>query len=237
MSNVSQDVVILNDFGGSTFERRTRTTSAGTKDRYTMTIKAEPIIHDFGELRLGQGPAIAIKDLIRRQIKGITAFAKPGTIARRESAVRALAAGARWARDRYAGGRTGEKQPNSSWRLFNDSGRLADGLEVRENQQEKSWTINVPVNRLDPAPKGNRSFTAAAFERMLALLVQHVPALRGGAEILNDKTVRDAIATAAADAIFVAREGASQHINRRGAAYRQIASTVMNQLVKPILLG
>lgn len=235
--SVSQDVVVLNDFGGSSFERRTRTTSSGTKDRYTMTIKAEPIVHDFDKLKLGQGPAIAIRDLIRRQIKAIGAFAKPGTIAKREAAVRALARGADWAQRRYSGGRTGTKEPNTSWRLFNDSGRLADGLEVRENKAEGSWTINVPANRLNPAPDGHRSFTAAAFERMLLQLVEHVPALRGGAEILRDDTVKKAITQATADAIFVLKDGIGQQINRRGAAWRQIAMTVWNNLGKPILLG
>lgn len=231
---VSQDVVILNDFGGSTFDRRTRTTSRGTKDRYTITIKAEPILHNFNGLRLGEGPAHAIRDLIRRQIKNIGTFAKPATIAKREAAVRALSRGAQWAKRRYAGGRTGEKAPNTSGRLFNDSGRLADGLEVRENTTEQSWTINVPVNRLNPEPDGHRTFTATAFERMLQELVRHVPALRGGEEILKDETVRQAIASATADAITVMKANA---INRRSAAWRSLATSVWNTLGKPILIG
>lgn len=240
MSSVTQDVVILNDFGGSRFERRTRTTGAGTKDRYTVTIKAEPVLHDFSELRLGQGPAIAIRDLVRRQIKSIGAFAAPATIEKREAAVRALARGAQWAKRRYAGGRTGEKQPNTSWRLFNDSGRLADGLEVRENKTEKSWTINVPANRLNPSPGGHASFRLGDFEQMVVRLAELVPALRGGAELLQDETVRKAIATATADAITVVQngmQGVQQQLNRRGAAWRQLAGTIMNELVKPILLG
>ncbi|KAB2910235.1 MAG: hypothetical protein F9K40_03120, partial [Kofleriaceae bacterium] len=72
---VTQDVVMLNDFGGSLVERRTRTTSSGTKDRYTITIKAEPILNDFNGLRLGEKPAQAIRDLIVRQLKAVGTFA------------------------------------------------------------------------------------------------------------------------------------------------------------------
>jgi hypothetical protein len=229
---ITQDVVVLNDFGGGQFERRTRTTSSGTKDRYTMTIKAEPILHNFNGLKLGKAPAEAIRDLLRRQIKAIGEFAALPTREKRERAVDALSRGADWARRRYSGGRTGVTPPNTSGRKFNDSGRLADGLEVRENLEEQSWTINVPANRLTPLVDGVRTFTDAAFNTMIEDLARLVPALRG--EVLQDESVRRAIAGATADAIQVMRDGA---VNRMSGAWRQLLGVAWNQLGKPILLG
>jgi hypothetical protein len=231
---ITQDVVVLNDFGGGQFERRTRTTSSGTKDRYTCTIKAEPILHDFNGLRLGKAPAEAIRDLLRRQIKAIGEFAALPTRAKRERAVGALSRGADWAKRRYSGGRTGTTQPNTSGRMFNDSGRLADGLEVRENREEERWTINVPANRLTPIVDGVRTFTEAAFTQMINDLYRLAPAFRGGDEVLRDEGVRMAIAQASADAIMVIKEGAA---NRTSAAWRKAFGFAWSQFGKPVLLG
>lgn len=238
---ITQDVVVLNDFSGGVFERRTRTTSSGTTDRYTCTIKAEPILHDFNALRLGKGPAEAIRNLVQRQIKGIGEFAAVATREKRERAVDALARGARWAQRRYSGGRTGTTPPNTSQRKFNDSGRLADGLEVREVRQGEgdqsvtaTYVINVPANRLNPAPGGVREFTESAFGRMIEDLYRLVPALRGGEQVLGDPEVRTAIAQATTDAIQVIRDGAA---NRMSGAWRKLAGTIWNQLGKPVLLG
>lgn len=240
-SSITQDVVVLNDFGGGVFERRSRTTGAGTKDRYTCTIKAEPILHDFNTLRLGRLPAEAIRDLVRRQIKAIGDFAALATREKRERAVGALERGARWAQRRYSGGRTGTTAPNTSGRKFNDSGRLADGLELREvrtgegeDSKADHWVMNVPANRLNPAPGGVREFTDAAFDAMIQEIYRLVPALRGGEEVLNDEGVRRAIATATADAIQVMREGAA---NRMSGAWRKLFGAAWRDLAKPVLLG
>ncbi len=224
---------MLNDFGGSLVERRTRTTSSGTKDRYTITIKAEPILNDFNGLRLGEKPAQAIRDLIVRQLKAVGTFAAPATREKRRRAKSALERGAAWAKRRYSGGRIGVMPPAQTDRDFNDSGRLAE-ITVRENLTEKSWTINFPANRLTPIVDGVREFADQAWNEFVQRLVQAVPALRGGDEILRDESVRRAIATSAAEAITVIKENAA---NRSRQATARLAGTIYRQLLKPILLG
>jgi len=164
---ITQDVIVINEG----FQERRRTTSTGTKSRYTITVTAEPIIHNFSAEKLGEGPAIAIRDVIVKQIKAITEVANLATIKRRQSAAKAIQAGK--TDKRYSGGRMGAMAPSGSVRLFNDSGRLADGIFVRQNPQEKNWTINVPANRLDPSTFKSQ----AAFVGMVNRLRELVPAL------------------------------------------------------------
>lgn len=220
MSSITQDVIALNDY---TQERR-RTTSKGTKSRYTITVDAQPILHDFSETSLGAGPAQAIQAAIIRQIKAISEVAKPATIARRSRAKRLLESGViednkasgntwtakKWIAEgfkgkigeghatiaRYSGGRTGAKFPTGSVRLFNDSGRLAEGILVQQNTVEKNWTINVTANRLDPSTFGSQS----AFLAMVARLRALVPVLA------NPLTDRDVV-TAIEDGIIGGRDG------------------------------
>jgi len=220
------DVVVVNDFTTSTVEARTR---ASGKTRYTVSIKSEPILHDFDELKLGKAPAEAIRDLLKRQVQAIGEFAAPATRAYRQRAVDAMARGARWAARRYSGGRTGVTPPNQTQRLFNDSGRLANGFTVTENKTSKAWTVNVPANRLDPT-----EFKGDAFQRMIQRLVEHVPALRGGDEVLKDPAVRKAIEKATAEAIVALADGARQRA--LGASFRAL-KTAYSYLLRPILLG
>ena len=179
---ITQDVIVINEG----FQERRRTTGAGTKSRYTLTVTAEPIIHDFSEEKLGQGPAEAIRDAIIKQIKAIGEVANLATIKRRKQATDALARGVSSAVKRYSGGRTGTKAPSGSVRLFNDSGRLADGIFVRQNTEEKNWTINVPANRLDPSTFKNQG----DFVSMVNRLRSYVPVL---ANPFSDRDVAKAI--------------------------------------------
>lgn len=185
-SGYQQDVVILSDFGDSSLEKRTRTSPAGrTGVRYTVTIKGDPVLNILSSVDLGRGPAQAIADLIQSQIRGIGQRAAEATILKRKYAANALARGAAWAVKRYTGGRIGTMGPGKTGgdgdRLFNDSGRLAEGIHVAQNPREGSWTVNVAANRLDPS-----TFKGGAFEAMVQRLVSLAPALGGG----------DAIATA-----------------------------------------
>jgi hypothetical protein len=182
MADITQDVIIINDFA----QERRRTTSKGTSSRYTLTIEAEPIMHDLSETHLGEGPAETIAAVIKQQIKGITAIAAPSTLLKRRSAAKALAKGTPYAVKRYSGGRTGTTAPSGSVRLFNDSGRLADGILVKQNPAEKNWTINVTANRLDPRTFRNQALFLAMLER----LAQYVPVLR---KPLDNKHVVEAI--------------------------------------------
>jgi hypothetical protein len=148
-----QETIILNDYGsgsGLSGAIRRRTSAKGkTTDRVSVNIKSEPLVHTFDDAALGAGPAAAIRDAFEAAIKGITAIASPSTIARRNHARQALANGTapKSIVKRYSGGRTGTKPPKTSVRLFNDSDRLSEGLFVRQNPREASWTTNVPANR------------------------------------------------------------------------------------------
>jgi hypothetical protein len=182
---ITQDTVVVNDLNGLRLEQRTRTTSRGTSVRYSIGITSEPILNDLDPIKLGDGPAQAIMAVIRKQIMGIMERTSLATQKRRESAEKAFAAGDSWAMRRYGGGRTGPTPPNQTQppRKFNDSNRLARGLAARENKVEKTWTINVPANRLDPT-----TFVggAAAMVGMFQDLKRLVPALA------NPKTLLDA---------------------------------------------
>jgi hypothetical protein len=189
-SGITQDTVVINDLNGLRLEQRTRTTKSGTATRYSVGITSEPILHDLDPIKLGEGPAKAIVDVIRRQVRGITEFASLATRKRRESAAKAFARGEEWAMDRYAGGRIGMMPPNTTGRLFNDSGRLEFGLFARENKVEKSWTINVPANRLDPKTfNGGVAAMAGMFDRLRRL----VPALNNPRTLIDSPEVAASI--------------------------------------------
>lgn len=215
---ITQDVVVLNDFG---LERRDRTSSKGTKSRYTVTIESEPILHQFDGLRLGKRVSEAMAKALRDGVRGILAYAKPATIARRQRAADALQRGAQWAKDRYSGGRTGLTPPQTgASRLWNDSGRFADGIIAMENKVERGWTINVPANRLDPKTfTGGEAALEAEFRRLVAL----VPAFGDPAKLGEDAGVKRAIDESFVDLIVSAA--------RRGDQLRgQLVRTVLGTL-------
>lgn len=190
---VTQETIVLHDFdsaasGGSRVSVRRRTTSRGTKDRYTIDIKAEPIVHVFDDTALGAEPAEAIREVIEKAVKDIGEFASGATQEFRRRAELAFQSGAPWAQKRYAGGRIGAKPPNQTKRLFNDSNRLSEGLFVRQNPAERSFAINAPANRLKEPQ---------LIERLLDL----VPILKQPARIAADENVRRAVLEAKRDMI------------------------------------
>lgn len=189
----TQTVVVVGDFGGSLLEERTRTSSSGNVGvRYTLSVKTDPVLANLSEVDLGRGPALAIADLIRRQMRDIGETAKPSTLARRKRAVGELARGEAAAVNRYDGGRTGRTPPDvASVRVYNDSGRLRNGIHVMQNLSEGAWTINIPANRLDPTTFG------PGFLAMVQRLVRLVPALAGGEAVIGAPEVVKAIADAA----------------------------------------
>lgn len=228
----SQDVVVLNDLGASSLSRRARTSAGGkTSVRYSIELQADPILHDYSLTALGQGPAVAIRDLLAKRIKAIGEKASPSTELTRKAAAKALAAGASWAARRYAGGRTGRKEPGQTDRLFNDSGRLAEGLEVRENRGDGNYTINVPANRLDPTTfAGGESALVAMWQRLVAL----VPEFRGGREIVKHEEIRQAIAEAVTESIVTRTDRARSTISRnRSRLYGQ----VLRDLARVVTIG
>jgi hypothetical protein len=217
---VTQETIILNEFG---FAERRRTTGASgkPKSRFTVSIKADAIPHLFDAQELGRGPAEAIAQVIRDQIKAIGETASLGTQFARKAAAKAFAAGKEWAVARYSGGRTGATPPKGGDKLFNDSGRLADGIYVQAVKDE-SWTINVPANRFDPSTFNGG---VAALTAMVERLQQLVPALRGEG-LAGNETLRRAMENAAAD-IFVRVDNVSK---QKGLAVARGLLTTMRQL-------
>ncbi len=181
---VKQETIILHDFEGAKALIRRRTTSRGTRDRVSIEIEAEPIVHVFDDTALGSGPSQAIRDELEKAIKAITAIAKPSTIIKRNWSRREMESGspAKSTKKRYSGGRIGTKIPKTSVRLFNDSDRLSEGLFVRQNPREGSFTTNVPANR----------FTDDT-QHLVKRLFDLVPILRSPAKLLASKSVRDEI--------------------------------------------
>lgn len=216
---ITQEVVVLNDFGDMRVEERRRTTSAGTNSRQTVTFTGEPIVHDYAGIKLNRRVAEAIAALIKRQIAEITEKASEATILKRKYAKAAFARGAAWAVKRYAGGRIGALPPEaaSEDRMFNDSGRLAAGIAVMQNTEEQSFTINVAANRLD-----TRTFAAGQFDAMINRLRQLVPALRGGVNVLQDPAVREAIEQSTAEHIVATGRQGSAAYDRAWATLRRM---------------
>lgn len=193
----SDDLAVL-DFATPPdgFRRRTRTLKSGkVQNRITIEIESEPILFDFSERRLGKGPAEAILAEIQADFAKITEVASAATLAKRKAAAAALDRGARWAKERYAGGRTGEKRPTGSVRKLIDSGRLKDGMVVRENRSDESWTINVPANRFD-----ERDFDAGSFQRLLEDVRRLLPAM-SARELLKRPKFREALDDAVGDLV------------------------------------
>lgn len=169
------DVEVINAWsdGDVTLAARRGTLASGKqrKARYTFEIKSEPLLFDLNELALGGKLAEVWAQRIRDNTNGIAVRASDATIAMRTKAAAALAAGASWATKRYAGGRIGAMAPNQSDKLFNDSGRLAKGIFVRQNLTDASYTVNVPANRM------NRESFGAGYDAMVARFVELVPML------------------------------------------------------------
>lgn len=194
-SGYTQDTVVLNDFSGVTFEQRTRTSPTGkTGTRYSLSIEAEPILHNLDGVMLGRGPANAIRDILEKQSRSIGEFTTKATQKARDKMAKAYAAGKDYAIKRYTGGRTGATPPKDGGtdRIGVDSGRLAGGWFVMQNPVEQSFTVNVPANRFTPETWGG---SMASLQAWVQRFVSLVPALRDPKSILaSDEFVR-AVAT------------------------------------------
>jgi hypothetical protein len=181
------ETVVLNDFTTLSYKE------LRTRKKFLVTIKADPLIHNFDVRQLGKGPAEAIASHLREEIRGINAPASPATIAARESAQKAFIAGKQWAVKRYSGGRTGPMPPSESTRQFNDSGRFAQTLiaSPRKKDGEDVWIINVAANRLDgrTLDNGGDAVVPLIFQRLAML----VPAFASPDALMSSPTVRNAL--------------------------------------------
>lgn len=180
--SITQDVFVLNEG----FEERRRTTSRGTKSRFTFSTRIDPVIVNLNELHLGKGPAEAIRLAVVNAIKGVAASVSVATILKRKYVKKAYEKGRDYAVRQYTGGRIKTTPPTDSDQLFTNSGRFATGIFVRQNPEERSWTVNVPANRMNES-----TFTRAQLIEFANRLREHVPVLR---DPLASSTVRAAVA-------------------------------------------
>ncbi len=224
------DVVILND--GAEYSAKFAERRGSRKPRRTIEVESEPLLFDFNADQLGMQTAEAIKNVLSQAIKKITALAAPSTLRYRERAKRRMSgepsprAGYRGDYEkRYSGGRIGVKVPGQSTQLFNDSGRLADGLFVRQNTTDKSFTVNVPANRLDPS-----TFKPGAFEAMLVRLRSLVPELADVRRLLESSEVREAIEAGIRGMIMKAEAKQRDLLLARAAARRQAVAALLRAL-------
>lgn len=210
----TQKTVVLNSFG---LVRRERTTTTNirvgdlslegnvtTGIRYSVSIDAQPMIHTFDAKTLGMGPAEAMAEHLRKRVATIGVRAAATTILKRKYAADALDRGESWAQARYSGGRTGQKRPGASDRLFNDSGRLAEGI-VATPTRDNQYVVNVPANRFDP-----RTFRdgEAGIMRMFVKLRELVPEFGDASQLATVPAIRQAIGESL-DYIFVSKLGRS----------------------------
>jgi hypothetical protein len=203
-SGFVQNVVVINDFG---LQERTRTSPVRGKTtvRYTVSITGTPLPLDLNPHELGRRPAEAMAEHLRARIRTLQAVADNATIDQRKAAAQAFDRGEAWALKRYAGGRLGTKRPGMSDKLFNDSGRLADGLIAKPigstgrvgNPNE--WVINVAANRFDPStltgPEGRDGL--AALQSIYHRLVELIPEFGNPRQLVNVPSVRAAIEASA----------------------------------------
>jgi hypothetical protein len=190
------DVICTSDYSNLTSGpirgRLGRERKDGTLGRARMTIEiqSEPLVHVFDEVQLGHGPAEAAAQVLAEKVRGISETVAPETALTRKHQEAAYARGESWAKKRFGGPRLGERPPNpSSLRKFNHSGTFADSIVARENKTDKTWTVNVAANRLDPRTSRN----AAEFAFITDALRRLVPELDDPARLQNDPRVMKAI--------------------------------------------
>lgn len=235
------EVIVINGYG---LEKRTRTSrkSGKSSERYSITIKSEPIIHVFDDRVLGEGPALAIAAILKKQIAAISEPASDATNKFRTRAVADLAQGKPWAARRYTEMRGAGKgapkrtfQPGTSRKLFNDSGLMAEKLDVKENRHsgESEWTIHVPGNRFDPRTwNGDPAKIKDMIERLQAL----VPELGNPEMLRRHREFNDALRAAINATITRSdRRGRNGALTDLGRAYAGLAKSLAG-LGKGVLL-
>lgn len=210
---ISQDqkILFVNNAHTVAITERSRTTSRGTTSRFTIDIQQEPVGIVVDEIALGRDIAKAIAQAVQDGIKSIGSAASIATKLRRIAAGKALSNGEPWARDRYdpPGNRMGVKRPGaaSGDRLFNDSGRLAEGVASTPTR-DGTYTINVPKGRFDPTTfKTNGAFT---FEMMVQKLFGLVEVLRDPTKLTDHPFVQAAMESTAAKMATKYSRGAFQ---------------------------
>jgi hypothetical protein len=185
--STSQKSTVLFDFQSLAVTERKRTSSRGENTRVTLDFRSQPIIAHHDPV-IFRPVAEAMANVLRKQIQEVQADADPNTKIFRIRAAKALKEGKPWAVRRYAGGKTGAKEPGSvsGDRLFNDSGRFAEGIVISATS-DGNYTVNVTKNRLDPS-----TFRPGQFEAFIQQLRAHVPGVKDPASMASEPEVHDA---------------------------------------------
>lgn len=203
------DVIVTSDYSnlgtGAITGRLGRTRKDGTRGRARMTIEiqSEPLVHVFDELQLGHEPAQAAAKALADKVRKITVPVAQSTELTRKYQENAFARGAAWARARFGGPKMGARSPDAAKReMFNHSGTFADSIVGTENRTEKSWTINVAANRLDPRTSRN----ASEFRFITDALRRLIPEMDDPARLANVPEVQKAVADSINSMIFKASQ-------------------------------
>lgn len=143
--------------------------------------KADDLFINLDERAISAAMIKAAAEGIREDFKSMPS-AKPATLERRERRLRAWTNGNISATDlkRFNGGQTGLTPPKASTKLFNESGRLANGLAFRARKNSKGEsviTLNVPANRFTTKSFGSSGQLEA---NVFAQLKQHHPWFKSG---------------------------------------------------------
>lgn len=198
------DMIVINEG----YEHRF---TAGGKERVTVVVKAEPLVHNFDPKTLGRGPAKAIAFHLAERIREIATAAKPATLLYRKKAAKAFAEGKEWARKRYGGGRMGDRAPNQSDRAFNDSGRFAESITAN-GSSDGAWRVNVAANRLN-GETGN-------FERIYQKLIALVPEFANPELLMSQDLIQAAI-----------KKSANDIVTKLGASSRNVGLELAKQVI------
>lgn len=221
------DVEVINSYADGdinlTARRGTLASGKQRKARYAIDIKSEPLLFDLNEMNLGGRLAEVWAQRIKDNILGIAVRASDATIAMRAKAAAAFNAGAPWAQKRYAGGRIGAMAPNQSDKLFSDSGRLAEGVFVRQNLADATYTVNLPANRF------NRETFGAGYDAMVARFVSLVPML-DPKKALGDPAIEKAIKESVAEMVTKATDASEAAMQRSLAKLRAARMRVLKQI-------
>lgn len=142
---------------------RERFTAKGLR-RVSYQIEADGLVIDLSGRDLLSRFLEAAMTVIRDEWAGISELPSQATVAFREKAAKALAAGESWAKERYSGGRLGTMQPDPSGGLFADSGRTLASLVGRiSGGKPLRITIEAAANRF-------AKMTEAQLQRLLRLV-------------------------------------------------------------------
>ncbi len=227
--SADSEIIILNqwDGGNVAFARREGTLASGAKrkPRYTLESKSEPLLMDLDGMNLGQGVAATWLKRIQDQWHGIAVVVSPATQAMRVTAGEAFQRGKAWALKRYAGGRIGPKLPNQTNKFGLDSLRTVDGLAMRANPTDGSYTINAPANRFNPETFG------PGFDAYISKIRALVPILNAE-NAIGDKEIEASIKQGLGDMVTKAESNDAAGLARAQAKLRAAKMRVLKQAAK-----